>query len=172
MSMAKRFGSFVLLLVYGLIPLATSSPLKLSTRNFNYANVTEHCDDLWSFTGNDEAPMAVTNVTLYPANATDGTPAFCHVDGQVATYNGVSIRLPASGAIWAGFSSCRGVVVLVGISMWILIGMSRWYVTLRNPTCGCGFLTCECIVGLILEAGVGVETFCKEGILRVPLTWA
>jgi hypothetical protein len=53
MSMAKRFGSFVLLLVYGLIPLATSSPLELSTLNFNYANITEHCEDLWSFTGRE-----------------------------------------------------------------------------------------------------------------------
>lgn len=47
-----------------------------------YSNVTEHCDSLWNFTGTQDAPTVVTNVTYYPANATDGTPAFCDVLGQ------------------------------------------------------------------------------------------
>lgn len=52
--------------------------------------------------------MVVTNVTLWPYNVTDGTPAFCHVEGDIATYNGVVIRLPASGSDWAGIVHQQG----------------------------------------------------------------
>ena len=101
----------LILLLYLLAAVASSSTAEVSelaARSFNYANVTEHCADLWSFQGTDEAPMVVTNVTLYPANATDGTPAFCHVDGQIATYNGASLRLPALGVDWAGIFHMQG----------------------------------------------------------------
>ena len=52
--------------------------------------------------------MVVTNVTLYPFNGTDGTPAFCHVEGQIDTYIGVALRLPALGADWAGIYHQQG----------------------------------------------------------------
>jgi hypothetical protein len=108
----KRMGNLRTLLLLSLWTAVSSSSLAEGsepvTRSFNYANTTEHCDDLWSFQGTNEAPMVVTNVTLYPYNATDGTPAFCHVDGQVATYIGVSLRLPALGADWAGIYHQQG----------------------------------------------------------------
>jgi hypothetical protein len=48
---------------------------------FNYSSVDEHCSDVWKFTGTEEAPTVVTNVTYVAANTTDGTPAFCDVLG-------------------------------------------------------------------------------------------
>ncbi len=99
-AMAKHF-KFTLLCHF--TSLGSSLEIQsLNARYFNYANVSEHCNDLWSFKRNDEAPMVGTNGTLFAANATGGTPTFCHVEGQVAIYVGVTLRLPASGADWDG----------------------------------------------------------------------
>lgn len=77
-------------------------------QKYAYVNVAEHCEDLYSFKGTDEAPTVVTNVTYVQYNATDGTPAFCDIQGIIATYNDVTIRLPALGSNWAGIVFQQG----------------------------------------------------------------
>lgn len=76
--------------------------------SYNYSTTTEHCQDLWSYPGTEEAPIIVSNVTYYAANSSDGTPAFCELTGQVAVYNGVVVRLPAEGKDWAGIIHQQG----------------------------------------------------------------
>jgi hypothetical protein len=77
-------------------------------RAYNYSTVSEHCNDIWSFTGDAglEAPTAVTNVTLVPANGT--TPAYCSVAMTVDAYTGVVMYLLAEGKDWKGVFSSHG----------------------------------------------------------------
>jgi hypothetical protein len=72
-------------------------------RAYNYSTVSEHCNDIWSFTSDAglEAPTAVTNVTLVPANGT--TPAYCSVAMTVDAYTGVVMYLPAEGKDWKAY---------------------------------------------------------------------
>jgi hypothetical protein len=75
---------------------------------YNYSTVTEHCDDIYNFTGDAglEAPTKVTNVTLIPASGT--TPAYCAVTMYVQEYTGVELWLPAEGQDWKGVYSANG----------------------------------------------------------------
>jgi hypothetical protein len=75
-----------------------------SASAYNYSTVSEHCDDIWNFTGDAglEAPTKVTNVTYIAASGT--TPAYCAVTMYVDTYTGVEMYLPAEGKIGGGSS--------------------------------------------------------------------
>jgi hypothetical protein len=75
---------------------------------YTYSTVSEHCSDLWSFSGDAglEASTKVTNVTLIAASGT--TPAFCSVTMYVEKYTGIVIYLPAEGKNWKGIFSSHG----------------------------------------------------------------
>src|SRR6266700_3989904 len=79
-----------------------------SAYNYNYSTISEHCDDIWSFTGDAgfEAPTVVTNVTLVPADGT--TPAYLSVAMTVDAYAGVVIYLLAESKDWKGVFSSHG----------------------------------------------------------------
>ena len=79
-----------------------------SVSAYNYSTVTEHCDDIWSFTGDAglEAITKVTNVTYIAPSGT--TPAYCSVIMYVNGYTGIEIYLPAEGQDWKGVYSAHG----------------------------------------------------------------
>lgn len=86
--------------------------LTSSVRAYNYSEVTEHCDDLWDFTGDAglEAPTVVTNVTYIPgAQADEGyTPAYCSVTAYVQEHTGILLYFPAEGKDWKGIFASHG----------------------------------------------------------------
>lgn len=85
--------------------LAYSSIAKAT---WNYSSVTEHCSDIYNFTGDAgfEAPTKVSSVTLIPASGT--TPAYCEVTMYIESYTGALLYIPANGADWKGVYSANG----------------------------------------------------------------
>jgi hypothetical protein len=79
-----------------------------SASAYNYSTVSEHCDDIWNFTGDAglEARTEVTNVTYLAASGT--TPAYCAVIMYVYVYTGIEMYLPAEGKDWKGVYSAHG----------------------------------------------------------------
>lgn len=75
---------------------------------YTYSTVTEHCNDLYNFTGDAglEAPTRVTNVTYVAASG--ATPAFCAVTMYMESFTGALVYLPAEGKDWKGTYSAHG----------------------------------------------------------------
>ena len=98
----------VLRAMFSLLPAAALTVFCQVVLAYNYSTVSEHCDDIYSFTGDAglEAPTKVTNVTLMPASGS--TPAYCAVTMYVDVFTGVEMYLPAAGKDWKGVYSAHG----------------------------------------------------------------
>ncbi|KAK6063559.1 feruloyl esterase b [Seiridium cupressi] len=80
---------------------------------YNVSSTSEHCSDLFDFTGDAglEAPTKVSNATYVPANTTSGIPAYCSILAHVETSGGDTrylAYLPADGSDWVGTFVAHG----------------------------------------------------------------
>ncbi|KAJ5901919.1 feruloyl esterase [Penicillium taxi] len=107
------------LLAFAVFPLAAVYAA-CTDLDFDYSDVTEHCGDLFNFTGDAglEAPTVVTNVTYIPADNETDVPAYCEVYGYIDGYTKFALALPAEGKDWSGnFQSqgCGGSCGILGL---------------------------------------------------------